>query len=106
MLANFADNLFAIGRSPHQPDIRYIKHIKPRNTAVTYDASNVIVCRLEKPHNFPRFAFVELAPESRHTTNHYDNSNADRQHLINHKPTSSPPKAARNARSPKNSELP
>ena len=62
-LANFADNLFAIGRSPHGPDIRYIKPIKIRNSAPllpeegwpqsgrgggSYDASNVNVCRLEK----------------------------------------------------------
>ncbi len=48
MLANFADNLFAIGTSIRSKDLRYIKHIKQRNCPAIYDASNVIVCRIEK----------------------------------------------------------
>jgi hypothetical protein len=64
MLSNFADNIFAIGRSLHEPDIRYIKHIKPRQSAITYDASNVIVCRIVKKVNFPRFDFEQLGNES------------------------------------------
>jgi hypothetical protein len=52
MLANFADNLFAIGTSTRANNIRYLKQIKPRMSAYQYDASNVIVCRIEKTAGF------------------------------------------------------
>lgn len=82
MLANFADNLFAIGTSIRAKDKRYLKHIKQRNCPAIYDASNVIVCRLEKPDNFPQFTFLEFDHESHHTTRPYDTTNADRTKLI------------------------
>lgn len=81
MLANFADNIFALGLSARGPDIRYIKHIKQRNTASPFDASNVLVYRLHKPRNFPRLDFIECTPESNHTTRPYDNAGGDRQTL-------------------------
>ena len=82
MLANFADNLFAIGTSIRAKDQRYIKQLKPRMSAAKYDASNVIVCRLEKPDNFPQFTFLEFDDERHHTTRPYDTTNADRSKLI------------------------
>lgn len=82
MLANFADNLFAIGKSIRGRDLRYIKHIKQRNCPAIYDASNVIVCRLEKPDNFPQFKFVEFDDEAHHTTRPYESTNAERTKLI------------------------
>ncbi len=82
MLANFADNLFAIGTSIRAKDLRYIKHIKQRNCPAIYDASNVIVCRLEKPDNFPQFTFVEFDDETHHTTRPYESTNAERTKLI------------------------
>lgn len=82
MLANFADNLFAIGTSIRAKDLRYIKHIKQRNCPAVYDASNVIVCRLEKPDNFPQFTFVEFDDETHHTTRPYESTNAERTKLI------------------------
>ena len=81
MLANFADSIFALGLSAHAPDIRYIKHIKQRNTASPFDASNVLVYRLHKPSNFPRLDFIECTPESNHTTRPYDHPDNDRQTL-------------------------
>ena len=82
MLANFADNLFAIGTSIRAKDLRYIKHIKQRSCPAIYDASNVIVCRLEKPDNFPQFTFVEFDDETHHTTRPYESTNAERTKLI------------------------
>ena len=82
MLANFADNLFAIGPSIRAKDLRYIKHIKQRSCPAIYDASNVIVCRLEKPDNFPQFTFVEFDDETHHTTRPYESTNAERTKLI------------------------
>jgi hypothetical protein len=78
MLANFADNIFAIGHSYRGRDIRYIKHIKPRSTALKYDASNVLVFEIEKqrrtsPHpscTSPRVSkgVSEPKAEDRHCT--------------------------------------
>ena len=48
ILANFADNMFAIGTSTQDKNLRYIKEIKVRNHPSNYDESNVIICRLEK----------------------------------------------------------
>jgi len=46
MLANFADNIFAMGGSAAGPDIRYLKHLKYRNAAIRHDATNVITLRI------------------------------------------------------------
>ncbi|HMJ07656.1 MAG TPA: AAA family ATPase [Pyrinomonadaceae bacterium] len=46
MLANFADNIFAMGASYTAPDVRYIKHLKFRNAAIRYDESNVLTLKL------------------------------------------------------------
>lgn len=81
-LSNFIDNSFAIGRSHLGPDMRYIKQMKQRNRPETFGEDSVIVCRLEKPHNFPRFSFVEFSPERPHLLRPYDDPSFDRQTLI------------------------
>ena len=48
MLANFADNIFALGDSKISNDLRYLKHLKLRNAEITYDARKVITLRLAK----------------------------------------------------------
>jgi hypothetical protein len=81
-LANFADNIFAIGSDQNRAGIRYIKHIKPRSRALTYDASNVITCRLQKPSNFPHFQFLGYGPEAAHIRRLWDHTAGHRDHLI------------------------
>ena len=66
MLANFADSLFAIGASGQGTDLRYVKQLKARATAIYYDAQNALVCRIKKPYNFLCYEFVTIGSESQH----------------------------------------
>jgi hypothetical protein len=69
MLANFADNIFAVGESCLGDNIRYLKHIKPRNTEMIYGASNVCTYKIEKETNFLCFKFVGFNHEREHLEN-------------------------------------
>ena len=66
MLFNFIDSCFAIGQSNKGKDLRYIKQIKARNTAMIYDTENVIVCQIDKAYNFLNFEFVNFGAEQEH----------------------------------------
>ena len=66
MIINFVDSAFVIGESALGKDMRYIKHLKARNTSRMYDGTNVLGCRIEKEHNFLRFVFLETGPEKEH----------------------------------------
>ena len=66
MLMNFCDSCFAIGESTKGEQMRYIKQIKVRSCEKVYDADNVAVCEIVKPHNFVHFEFVEYGDESDH----------------------------------------
>lgn len=66
MLANAADNVFAIGASGTDDDIRYIKHLKPRNGELRFGASNVCVFRILKRDNFLGFHFIGHSTEREH----------------------------------------
>ncbi len=66
MLINFCDSSFSIGESSTDKGVRYIKMIKARNTEIVYDAENVCVCQIAKPHNFLQFEFLDFGSESHH----------------------------------------
>ena len=66
MLYNFIDSCFAIGQSSGDKNLRYIKQIKARNTAMIYDTENVIVCHINKPFNFLAFEFMDFGAEREH----------------------------------------
>ena len=66
MLSNFCDSIFAISFSAEGKCIRYIKQIKQRNTELIYGAENVVVCKLEKEHNFLQFNFQSFDDEANH----------------------------------------
>jgi hypothetical protein len=66
MLMNFCDSSFAIGESHSDKNLRYLKQIKQRNTEQIYDAENVCVCQIDKPHNFLLFEFVNFGKEWEH----------------------------------------
>ena len=66
MLYNFIDSCFAIGQSNTDKNLRYIKQIKARNTAMIYDTENVIVCQIDKPYNFLAFEFIDYGAEREH----------------------------------------
>lgn len=66
MIFNFIDSCFAIGQSTTDKNVRYIKQIKARNTAMIYDSENVIVCQIDKPYNFLAFEFLDFGAEREH----------------------------------------
>lgn len=66
MLINFCDSSFAIGESTADNNLRYFKQIKQRNTEAIYDADNVCVCQISKPHNFLQFEFISYGTEREH----------------------------------------
>lgn len=66
MLMNFCDSAYAIGESASEPDIRYLKQIKQRNTEKIYHDNNVIMCRITQPHNFLKFEFIGYSSEIEH----------------------------------------
>jgi hypothetical protein len=66
MLINFCDSSFSIGESQVDKSIRYLKQIKQRNTEHLYDAENVCVCEIDKPHNFLKFGFTGYGTEWDH----------------------------------------
>jgi KaiC/GvpD/RAD55 family RecA-like ATPase len=65
-IANFADSIFAIGRSSKNIQTRYLKHIKGRSTEIIYDAENIILCEIRKESNFLEFNFLEFGSEFEH----------------------------------------
>ncbi len=81
MLANFADNIFAMGASFRQKDLRYLKHIKIRNMQLTYDASNVCLFRLEKKGSFLGFTFAGTGCERDHLQWHHVETQTEREEL-------------------------
>ena len=66
MIMNFVDSAFAIGNSRQGPNVRYIKQIKARNSAIDYGRDSVLVCHIEKPTNFLRFTIVGTSRETEH----------------------------------------
>jgi hypothetical protein len=65
-LANFADSIFAIGKSHKDGSLRYIKQIKARDTDVVFDSDNILLCEISKPHNFLGFEFTGFGNERDH----------------------------------------
>ncbi len=66
MLMNFCDSSFCIGASTQDKGIRYLKQIKTRTKEFRYHERNVAICRIEKPHNFLRFALMGYGSEYEH----------------------------------------
>jgi RecA-family ATPase len=70
MLINFCDSSFSIGESHSDKNLRYLKQIKQRNTEQIYDAENVCICQIDKPHNFLLFELVNFGKELEHLKQH------------------------------------
>ena len=66
MLMNFTDSCFAINKSSKDEELRYIKQLKARNTAILYGEDNVIECNLIKLLNIIEFRFVGFNNEYVH----------------------------------------
>lgn len=82
VLMNFLDSAFAIGKSRKDPYIRYLKQVKVRYSEHRYHSENVIVCNLEKDHNFLGYNFLEYSEESEHLRKPTDNERSSREERI------------------------
>jgi AAA domain len=72
-LSNFADAIFAVSRSHQEPDLRYIKQLKARNSSLLYDGSNAIICRIKQPDNFLYFDIEGYGSEHEHLRKKQEN---------------------------------
>jgi hypothetical protein len=66
MLINFCDSSFAVGESQSDPDVRYLKQIKSRNTGIIYHANNVLVGRIDRIGGLLQFVFSGNGSEYEH----------------------------------------
>ena len=68
ILANFADSIFAIGKSARDSGRRYLKQIKARSAEKVYDTDSVAVFDLHKSESkcFLGFEYVDEEPERIH----------------------------------------
>lgn len=66
MIMNFCDSAFAIGASQKDSSVRYLKHIKTRNTQAEYHADNVKVYHIVKPENRLFMEFMGFGCEREH----------------------------------------
>ncbi|HEY2866689.1 MAG TPA: AAA family ATPase, partial [Pyrinomonadaceae bacterium] len=66
MIINFCDSSFAIGESAMEPNLRYFKQIKARNTEIIYHSENVYLARIVKDTNFIKFVPAGSGIENLH----------------------------------------
>lgn len=77
ILSNFADSVFAIGKSHKDTSLRYLKQLKARSTEISYSTDSVAVFRCEKPENFLGFEYIGCASEYDHLKALGDNDRAE-----------------------------
>jgi RecA-family ATPase len=82
VLMSLCDSSFTIGMNHHHEGRRYIKQIKQRSCEEMYGSEKVIVCEIEKPHNFLQLSFVEFDQESNQLKVLTDGGNSDRDAKI------------------------
>jgi AAA domain-containing protein/helix-turn-helix protein len=78
ILANFADSIFAIGKSARDPGIRYLKQIKARSSEIVYSTENVATFNFGKTGNFLGFQFTGEQSEREHLRAMDDGEYAER----------------------------
>ena len=76
-IANFADIIFAIGKSCRDKNLRYLKQFKPRNGELLYGEDCVCVCQITKSDNFTRFEFLSFGSEREHLKTLTDDDRTD-----------------------------
>lgn len=65
-ISNFADSIFAIGKSAKDESLKYVKQIKSRNSEYIFGSENIAVFTIEKDFNFLSFRFQSLESELEH----------------------------------------
>ncbi len=64
VMANYADNIFAIGTSGADSSMRYVKHIKPGAAALAFGSAHLPYFRIVKiDDKFPAFKFLDYHSE-------------------------------------------
>lgn len=82
-IANFLDAMIAIGTSAKDPNWRYIKQVKCRNGAYTYDTDNVLLCEILKGEDaFTHFEVIGTAAEYEHLTDRQAANNAIAEDIL------------------------
>lgn len=72
-IINFLDAALAISKSVKDPHLRYIKQVKVRSAAYTYDSNNVLVCEIVQEGTFLKYKEVGTSPEYEHLHERCDN---------------------------------
>jgi len=78
-LANFADSVFAFGKSFQDEQTRYLKQIKARNSELVFGHKNVLVLQKVKNGSFLGFEFLGYASEDDHIFPNDDRQEQDRK---------------------------
>jgi hypothetical protein len=65
-LVNFADAMFALGKSEADEQLRYLKQLKCRSAQIKNGGDRVMLCKIVKPSNFLHFKFLHEEPEYNH----------------------------------------
>lgn len=81
-IANFADSMFAIGRSAVDDNTRYIKQIKCRSGEIVHGAHNVQLCHIEPVNGLLRFVIDGEDCEARHLRQKVTNSSAKEERVM------------------------
>lgn len=82
MLINFCDSAFAIGNSVENPNYRYLKQIKQRNTEQKYHAENIVLCELLKEDSFLQFQFLDFDSELQHINTDYQKQSENKNEVV------------------------
>jgi hypothetical protein len=78
-LSNFAQGVFAIGKSAIDSSVRYIKECVRRNGMMHFDDENVIQVSIDKTNGFLQYTFMQMSSESIHLN---DPNDADTKLLL------------------------
>lgn len=78
-LSNFAQGVFAIGKSVLGSDIRYVKECVRRNGRMHFDEENVLHVEISKSNAFLEYRFVQMSSEAIHLN---DPNDADTKLLL------------------------
>lgn len=73
-LSNFAQGVFAIGKSAIDPNVRYVKECVRRNGSMHFDDENVIQVSIEQKDGFLQYCFMGMSSEAIHL---HDPNSAD-----------------------------
>jgi DNA replication protein DnaC len=64
-LVNFADGVFALGQAKSDPNLRYLKQVKPsRSGELRFGEDNVLACRIIKNESFLEFDLTAFEDEA------------------------------------------